>query len=180
MGNTLSWERVWYFTVQLMFWTDSGPGAPSVYMQWHCKTTKRKHTSTQSKLCSGSHGTDNAMQLRIHELQVHLLSQHPMGSEQTVVPDPFLRKGVIHTTIVKVGVAIMGLVWRSHDSLPKHRTGERVWCTLICTTTTRFLQANEITTNLISANARVKDTLINWRVKYCKCCRWPKKLTHGK
>ena len=28
-----------------------------------------------------------------------------MGSEQTVVPDHFLRKGVTHTTIVKVGVA---------------------------------------------------------------------------
>ena len=62
------------------------------------------------------------------------------------------------------------VVWHSHDPLPKHRTGERVWCqpyTLICTTTTRFLQANEIARNLISANVRAKGTLINWRVNGC-------------
>ena len=64
------------------------------------------------------------------------------------------------------------LVWRSHDPLPKHRMGERVWCqpyTLICTTTTRFLQANEISRHLISANARAKGTLITLSPNSTRC-----------
>ena len=80
----------------------------------------------------------------------------------------FREMGVVTPPPLPIPASV--LVWCSQYPLPKHRMGERVSCqpyTLICTTTTRFLQANEISRNLISANTRVKGTLFNWHSHGC-------------